>query len=145
MKAYQLIGVAMLLLFLAFGSGYFLGYHRARVVEKARMEAQARINSMESELKKTMVRMALVEVKERLGQARLDLMEKGYGEAGHQIEAARKVLAMANERADEEMKKTLGLLTKLLIEVKADIDRLDPNALAKIDVLRGRINEVAAR
>jgi len=149
MKAFQVIVVVMLLLFFAFGGGYFLGYYKVRAlektVEKVQAEARGKIATLEKELAGARAKMALAEVKEKLGQARFDVLEKNYGNASRQIEAAQEALAKANERADEEMRKALGPMGASLSEVRADIDRLDPKVGAKIEALRGRIAEVAAR
>lgn len=75
----------------------------------------------------------LVNAKERLVQAKSDLLDKNYGKAEAGLEEAVQHLVQAKEAADEDLRKRLdGLLAKVS-EVAAHVKALKPGIQAKLD------------
>ncbi len=129
-----------------FGGGYYIGTKKVTVVEerlsKMKSSMEAKILGLEKELSKARVKVKLVEVKDKLLQARTDVLEKNFGNAGKQIDAAREAVEKAVSSSDDNTKKTLKSINDALIEIKADIDKLNIKVTAKIDDLKKEIDKI---
>lgn len=79
MKKFKLI-LYVIILLLFFGSGYYIGSKKVGLVEerlsKMKSSMDVKIIGLEKELSKARVKVKLVEVKDKLLQARTDVIEK---------------------------------------------------------------------
>lgn len=132
-----------------FGSGYYIGSKKVTVVEerlsKMKSSMEVKILGLEKELSKARVKVKLVEVKDKLLQARTDVMEKNFGNANKQIDAAKEAVEKIVASSDDDTKKTLKPINDILIEIKADIDKLNIKATAKIDDLKKEIDRIIGK
>ncbi|MEK6657595.1 MAG: hypothetical protein AABY58_09155 [Nitrospirota bacterium] len=145
MKKFKLI-LYVIILLLFFGSGYYIGSKKVGLVEerlsKMKSSMDVKIIGLEKELSKARVKVKLVEVKDKLLQARTDVIEKNFGNAGKQIDAAKEAVEKVAASSDDDTKKTLKPINDALIEVKADIDKLNLKVTAKIDDLKKEIDRI---
>ena len=145
MKKFKLI-LYVIILLLIFGSGYYIGSKKVGLVEerlsKMKSSMDVKIIGLEKELSKARVKVKLVEVKDKLLQARTDVIEKNFGNAGKQIDAAKEAVEKVAASSDDDTKKTLKPINDALIEVKADIDKLNLKVTAKIDDLKKEIDRI---
>ena len=148
MKKFKLI-LYVIILLLIFGSGYYIGSKKVGLVEerlsKMKSSMEVKILGLEKELSKARVKVKLVEVKDKLLQARTDVMEKNFGNAGKQIDAAKEAVEKVAASSDDDTKKTLKPINDALIEIKADIDKLNLKVTAKIDDLKKEIDRIIGK
>lgn len=147
MKKFKFI-LYVIILLLIFGSGYYIGSKKVGLVEerltKMKSSMEVKILGLEKELSKARVKVKLVEVKDKLLQARIDVLEKNFGNAGKQIEAAKEAVEKAAASSDDDTKKTLKPINDALIEIKADVDKLNIKVTAKIDDLKKEIDRIGS-
>lgn len=147
MKKFKFI-LYVIILLLIFGSGYYIGSKKVGLVEerltKMKSSMEVKILGLEKELSKARVKVKLVEVKDKLLQARIDVLEKNFGNAGKQIEAAKEAVEKAAASSDDDTKKTLKPINDALIEIKADIDKLNLKVTLKIDDLKKEIDRIGS-
>lgn len=145
MKKFKFI-LYVIILLLIFGSGYYIGSKKVGLVEerlsKMKSSMEVKILGLEKELSKARVKVKLVEVKDKLLLARTDVYEKNFGNAGKQIEAAKEAVEKAAASTDDDTKKTLKPINDALIEIKADIDKLNLKVTVKIDDLKKEIDQL---
>ncbi len=138
----------VIILLLIFGSGYYIGSKKVAVVEerlsKIKSSMEVKILGLEKELSKARVKVKLVEVKDKLLLARTDVIEKNFGNAGKQIDAAKEGVEKAVASSDDETKKNLKPINDALIEIKADIDKLNLKVTLKIDDLKKEIDRIVS-
>ena len=148
MKKFKLI-LYVIILLLFFGSGYYIGSKKVGLVEerlsKMKSSMEVKILGLEKELSKARVKVKLVEVKDKLLQARTDIIEKNFGNAGKQIDAAKEAVEKVAASSDDDTKKTLKPINDALIEIKADIDKLNLKVTAKIDDLKKEIDRIIGK
>lgn len=122
----------------AMGLAFWVGIYVGRqgpddVLAKARQigaQVIAKTTSLEQDLT---IRMSLVNAKERLVQAKSDLLDKNYGKAEAELEEAAQNLSRAKAAADEDLRKRLeGLLAKLST-VGREVRALKPGIQARLD------------
>lgn len=147
MKRFKLI-LYVIILLLFFGSGYYIGSKKVGLVEerlsKMKSSMEVKILGLEKELSKARVKVKLVEVKDKLLQARTDVMEKNFGNAGKQIDAAKEAVEKVAASSDDDTKKTLKPINDALIEIKADVDKLNLKVTLKIDDLKKEIDRIVS-
>lgn len=145
MKKFKFI-LYVIILLLIFGSGYYIGSKKVGLVEerlsKMKFSMEVKILGLEKELSKARVKVKLVEVKDKLLLARTDVYDKNFGNAGKQIEAAKEAVEKAAASTDDDTKKTLKPINDALIEIKADIDKLNLKVTVKIDDLKKEIDQL---
>lgn len=129
----------------AFACGIYVGRHGPEeALTKARQigsEVVAKTSSFERELS---VRMSLVNAKERLVQAKSDLLDKNYGKAESGLGAVAQYLSKAKTDAGEELQKKLdGLLVKVSA-VTTDVKALKPGLQTKADELIKELDQMLA-
>lgn len=138
----------VIILLLIFGSGYYIGSKKVAVVEerlsKIKSSMEVKILGLEKELSKARVKVKLVEVKDKLLLARTDVIEKNFGNAGKQIDAAKEAVEKAVASSDDETKKNLKPINDALIDIKADIDKLNLKVTLKIDDLKKEIDRIVS-
>lgn len=138
----------VIIMFSVFGGGYYIGAKKVTVVEerlsKMKSSMEGKILGLEKELSKARVKVKLVEIKDKLLQARTDVMEKNFGNANKQIDAARESAEKIAASSDDDTKKTLKPINDALIEIKADIDKLNLKVTAKIDDLKKEMDRIVS-
>mgnify|MGYP003394193670 FL=1 len=148
MKKFKLI-LYVIILLLIFGSGYYIGSKKVGLVEerlsKMKSSMEVKILGLEKELSKARVKVKLVEIKDKLLLARTDVMEKNFGNAGKQIDAAKEAVEKIAASSDDDTKKTLKPINDALIELKADIDKLNLKVTSKIDDLKKEIDRIIGK
>lgn len=148
MKKFKLI-IYVIILLLFFGSGYYIGSKKVGLVEerlsKMKSSMEVKILGLEKELSKARVKVKLVEIKDKLLLARTDVLEKNFGNAGKQIDAAKEAVEKVAASSDDDTKKTLKPINDALIEIKADIDKLNLKVTAKIDDLKKEIDRIIGK
>jgi uncharacterized protein YicC (UPF0701 family) len=121
---------------LAFGAGVYVGRQGPEnVLHKAKQfgaEVVAKTGSVERNVS---VRMGLVNAKERLVQAKSDLLDKNYGKATAGLDEAAQALATAKASAGEELREKLQALAGKLSSIKGEIQAVKPGVQAKLDEL----------
>jgi type I site-specific restriction endonuclease len=122
------------LLGLVFASGYYVGRQGPDAVfTKARQigaEVMAKTSSLERDVT---LRMSLVNAKDRLIQAKSDLLDKNYGKAAAELGEAAQHLTTAKEAAGEDIQKKLEGLVGKVSEVTADTRSLKGGAQGKLE------------
>ncbi len=127
---------------LAFACGIYAGRQGVEsFLTKARHiggEMVAKTSSFERDIT---VRMNLVNAKERLVQAKSDLLDKNYGKAASGLEEATTSLSQAKAAADEDLQKKLeGLLGKVS-EITTEVKAVKPGVRPKLE---GTVKELDA-
>ena len=147
MKKFKLI-LYVIILLLIFGSGYYIGSKKVGLVEerlsKMKSSMEVKILGLEKELSKARVKVKLVEIKDKLLQARTDAMEKNFGNANKQIDAAKEAVEKVFASSDDDTKKSLKPINDGLIEIRADIDKLNIKVTTKIDDLKKEIDRIVS-
>lgn len=137
--------ICVVLMVIAFGVGYGLGYWKLREAEKnweaARAEMQSRIGTLEKELKQAKAREALWETPSALAQVSAHLAEKNFGLAGQKLEQIKKNYLEAQPVLSEEWKKEFAFLVPALEETKKEAENLSPEAKKKVDEMRARVEQ----
>ena len=90
MKTLRTILITVVLLVIAFGAGYALGYLKLKAAEKewteARQEMQGKIATLEKDLARARAREALREIPDSLGQVATHITDKNFGLAKKTLE-----------------------------------------------------------
>ena len=90
MRTFRNFIIFVVLVVIAFGAGYGLGYWKLQSAEKewasARGEMQSKIGNLEKELAKARTRETLREMYDILSQVVADLSEKNFGLAGKHLD-----------------------------------------------------------
>jgi len=135
------IGMLKLLGFLFIvGVTFAIGYQMGRegpdaILKKAKelsTEVMARATALE---RTTSLRTNLVNAKDRLVQAKSDLLDKNYGKAVSGLQETAQTLAEAKVSADEEIRPKLESLSKKVSGLAAEAQAIKPG-------VTGRLNEV---
>jgi len=141
----KLVGFLTVLIVM-FGLGLYVGRLGPEVVlTKAKhigAEVIAKTTSLERDLT---ARMSLVNVKERLIQAKSDLLDKNYGKAEAGLGEAAKNLSQAREAAGEELRGKLDKLSARVSEVAADVKAVKPGSQAKLEEVVKELDALLAR
>lgn len=131
---------------LAFGVGVYVGRQGPEdVLHKAKQlgaEVVAKTSTVERSLT---LRTSLVNAKERLVQAKSDLLDKNYGKAAAGLDEAAQALAKAKDSAGDDLQ---GVLEKTLGKVaamKTDAQALKLNVQTKVDELVKELDQMLAR
>ena len=131
---------------LAFGLGVYVGRQGPEnVLHKAKQlgaEVMAKTGSVERNLT---VRMSLVTAKERLVQAKSDLLDKNYGKTVAGLDEAAKALATAKTSGEEELSGKLAKVLEKMTAVKSEAQALKPGLQAKVDELVKELDRLLAR
>jgi hypothetical protein len=118
----------------AFASGYYVGQQGPDAVfTKARQigaEVVAKTSSLERDVT---VRMSLVNAKDKLIQAKSDLLDKNYGKAEAALGEAAQHLIAAKGAAGEDIQKKLEGLVPKVSEVTVEARSLKAGAQTKLE------------
>lgn len=119
---------------IAFVCGLYVGRQGPEVVLKKAQQigdvVVARTSSLERDVT---VRLNLVNAKERLIQAKSDLLDKNYGKAEEGLREAQDNLARAKAAAGDDLKGKLEGLVAKVAEVAAEAQAMKPGVPAKLE------------
>ena len=131
---------------LAFGLGVYVGRQGPEnVLQKAKQlgaEFVAKTGSVERSLA---VRMGIVNAKERLVQAKSELLDKNYGKASTGLDEAVQALAKAKDSSGDDLRGNLEKTLEKVSAVKADAQALKPGLQTKVDELVKELDQMLAR
>ena len=132
--------IFIVLVILAFGIGYGLGYMKLRTAEKewaaAKVEMQSKIGNLEKELARAKARETLWDMSEALSQVLVHISEKNFGLAGKALEGLKETYSAIQPNLDEEWKAKFGFFLPALEEIKKEAENLSQNARKKIEDLK---------
>ena len=131
---------------LAFGLGLYVGQKGPEnVLHKAKQlgtEVVAKTGTVERSL---MLRTSLVNAKERLVQAKSDLLDKNYGKATTGLDEAAQALAKAKDSAGDDLRRTVEKTLEKVAAMKPDAQALKPGLQTKVDELVKDLDQLLAR
>jgi len=137
--------IFIVLIVIAFGAGYGLGYMKLRTAEKEwaaiKGELQSKIGGLEKELARAKARESIREMSEALAQVATHLAEKNFGLAAKGLEKLKETFAAIQPVLDEEWKTKFGFLLPALEEIKKETENLGPNAKKKIEDLKSQLEQ----
>lgn len=141
-KSYLII---ILLILIAFGVGYVLGYWKFYDAEKqwtaAKNEMQTKLNSLLSQLAQAKARESLREISDQFGEILIHLTEKNFGLAGKVTDSMREKFLALQPSLNEETRGKLGFVAPALEEIKKEAEAMNPNTRQKVQELKARYDE----
>jgi hypothetical protein len=136
----------LLVVGLAFAVGYQAGREGPNTVFKNLKEVWAQIVNRTTTFDRPhSLRVSLVNAKERLIQAKSDLLDKNYGKAMSGLEEAAQILAQAKGSADEDTRPKLEALRKKVTELAGEANSLKPGVLLKLNDSIKEVDALLAR
>ena len=139
MRALRTILIAVVLLVLAFGGGYAVGYFKLKSAEQewtlAKQEMQGKIGALEKELARARAREALREIPDSLSQFAAHIAEKNFGLGKKSLEEIKEAFGGIQGYLDEEMKKKFEFFLPALAELQKEADQLKPDTRRKAEEL----------
>ena len=131
---------------LAFGLGVYVGQKGPEnVLHKAKQlgaDVVARTSSVERSLA---ARTGIVNAKERLVQAKSELLDKNYGKAVSGLEEASQALAKARDAASDDLRGNLEKALEKVAAAKTAAQALKPGLQTKVDELVRDLDQMLAR
>ena len=131
---------------LAFGVGVYVGQKGPEnVLHKAKQlgaDVVARTSSVERSLA---ARTGIVNAKERLVQAKSELLDKNYGKAVSGLEEASQALAKARDTAGDDLRGNLEKALEKVAAAKTAAQALKPGLQTKVDELVRELDQLLAR
>ena len=131
---------------LAFGLGVYVGQKGPEnVLHKAKQlgaDVVARTSSVERSLA---ARTGIVNAKERLVQAKSELLDKNYGKAVSGLEEASQALAKARDTAGDDLRGNLEKALEKVAAAKTAAQALKPGLQTKVDELVRDLDQMLAR
>jgi len=140
MRTFKTFLIFIVLIILAFGIGYGLGYLKLRTAEKewtaAKAELQSKIGNLEKELARAKAREALWDISDALSQVLVHISDKNFGLAGKALEGLKEAFIAIQPNLNEEWRARFGFFLPALEEIKKEAENLSPNAMKKIEDLK---------
>jgi len=131
---------------LAFGVGVYVGQKGPEnVLHKAKQlgaDVVAKTSSVERSLA---LRTGIVNAKERLVQAKSELLDKNYGRAATGLDEAAQALNTAKDSAGDDLRGSLEKTLAKVAVMKTDAQALKPGLQAKVDELVKELDQMLAR
>lgn len=131
---------------LAFGVGLYVGQKGPEnVLHKAKQlgaDVVAKTSSVERSLA---LRTGIVNAKERLVQAKSELLDKNYGRAATGLDEAAQALNTAKDSAGDDLRGSLEKTLAKVSAMKTDAQALKPGLQAKVDELVKELDQMLAR
>ncbi len=132
--------IFVVLIIIAFGVGYGLGYMKLRTAEEQwavkKGEMQSKIGTLEKELARVKARESLREMSEGLSQIMVHLSEKNFGLAVKALDGMKETFGAIQPNLEEEWKGKLGFFLPALDEIKKEAENMTPNAKKKTEELK---------
>lgn len=131
---------------LAFGLGLYVGQKGPEnVLHKAKQlgaDVIAKTSTVERSLA---VRTGIVNAKERLVQAKSELLDKNYGKAVSGLEEASQALTRARDSAGDDLRGSLEKTLEKMAAAKTDAQALKAGLQAKVDELVKELDQLLAK
>ncbi len=131
---------------LAFGIGVYVGRQGPdTVLHKAKQlgaEVMAKTGSVERNLA---LRMSLVTAKDRLVQAKSDLLDKNYGKAIAGLDEAAQALTSAKQSADAELREKFEKAAAKVSAIKTDAQAMKVGLQTKVDEMVKELDQMLAK
>jgi hypothetical protein len=131
---------------LAFGIGVYVGKQGPEtVLHKAKQlgaEVMAKTGSVERNLA---LRVSLVTAKERLVQAKSDLLDKNYGKAVAGLDEAARTLTSAKESTDAELREKFEKAAAKVSAIKTDAQAMKAGLPIKVDEMVKELDQLLAK
>ncbi len=144
MRTFRNFIILVVLIVVAFGAGYALGYWKLQSAEKewasARGEMQSRIGNLEKELAKARTRETLREMSDILNQVAADLSEKNFGLAGKDLDRVKEAFTGVQGSLPPEMRNELDFLPAAIEETRKEAQNLSPEAQKKAEDMKSRFD-----
>lgn len=149
MKAMIKLIVLTIIVGFAFITGYYLGSHKLLEIRKditgLKTEVLSKTTSLEKELADVRVRMHLVDARERIISGKNEISEKNFGTAGKEVEKARELIERAIGLSGESLVPALRPIIQELAYAEADIKRLNPDAMKRLDGAKKELDRIIER
>ena len=131
----------------AFAVGYQAGREGPNTVFKKAKELGAQVvnKTTTSFDARQSLRAGLVNAKERLIQAKSDLLDKNYGKAVNGLEESAQILAQAKTAAEEDVRPRLEALRKKVTELAGEANSLKAGVLVKLNDAIKELDALLAR
>ena len=140
MRTFKTFLIFIVLMILAFGIGYGLGYLKLMTAEKewtaAKAELQSKIGNLEKELARAKAREALWDISDALSQVLIHISEKNFGLAAKALESLKETFTAIQPNLNEEWRAKFSFFLPAVEEIRKEAENLSPNAKKKIEDLR---------
>ena len=141
----KLIG-ALLIAVVFFIAGYIAGQKKLGSLESKLNSAQSVIRGQKDDIVKKLeqarFRIRLAELKERIGDARANVVDKNFGAASSEVDEARKILDSIIADSKGDLRKDFTPVVVGLDEVKAGLEKMDATVKTKLENLRTQVEEI---
>ncbi|MDI6752973.1 MAG: hypothetical protein QME78_01115 [Thermodesulfobacteriota bacterium] len=145
MRSMKIFLVFLILVILAFGVGYGLGYMKLKNAEKewavAKGGMQSKINNLEKDLARAKARESLREMSETIFQVITHFSEKNFGLAGKTVDGLKETFSAIQTNLDEEWKAKFNFFLPALEEIKKEAENLSQNARKKAEDLKNHFEQ----
>jgi len=140
MRTFKIFLICLVLIVLAFGIGYGLGYLKLKTAEKewtaAKAELQSKIGNLGKELARAKAREALWDISDALSQVLIHISEKNFGLAAKALESLKETFTAIQPNLNEEWRAKFSFFLPAVEEIRKEAENLSPNAKKKIEDLR---------
>jgi hypothetical protein len=145
MPSFKTLLIVAILIIVAFGIGYGLGYMKLKNAEKewaaAKDEMQSRISVLEKDLAMAKARISLWETPLALSEVITHLAEKNFGLAVQSLDQLKETFSKAHTALDVEWKGKFDFFLSALEEIKNEAQNMSLNAKKKADELKNRFEQ----
>ncbi|TLY35369.1 MAG: hypothetical protein E6K60_10920 [Nitrospirae bacterium] len=122
----------IIMLSVAFVSGVYVGTTGPDAIVKKAKDIGAEVAAKTSLMQRDQTfRSRLLTVKDRMVQAKSDLLDKNYGKAAAELSESADMLARAKDTAAEQLRPKLESLAKKITEMAAEAKAMKPGVVAK--------------
>jgi chromosome segregation ATPase len=137
--------IFIVLLIVAFGIGYGLGYMKLKSAEKewaaSQAEMQSKISNLQKELATVKARLTLWEVPLGLAKIGEQLAQKNFGLATQSLDQLQEGFSSAQSSLAEELRKKFDFFLPALEEIRKDVQSMSPQAKKKLDDLKNQFEQ----
>jgi hypothetical protein len=145
MPSLKTLVIVAILIIVAFGIGYGLGYMKLKTAEKewaaARDEMQSKISTLEKDLAMAKARISLWETPLTLSQVIIHLSEKNFGLAVQSLDQLKETFSKAQTALDNEWKGKFDFFLPALEEIRNEAQNMSLDAKKKADELKNRFEQ----
>ena len=145
MPSFKTLLIVAILIIVAFGVGYGLGYMKLKTAEKewaaVRDEMQAKTSALEKDLTLAKARVALWEMPLALSQVIAHLTGKNFGLATQSLDQLKETLSKAQTALGDEWRGKFDFFLPALEEIRNDAQNMNPQARKKVEDLKNRFEQ----
>ena len=128
--------LGLIFLGMVFGFGYLWGSQKSYSIQNTlnmmRSELNSKIEGLEQGLRRTRMRMELMNARNYLVSAQTAIQNRNFGEAKKELENARQGILKVAEIAEARQKQELTVLASAVQEIQKQLNR--PNPPARVGV-----------